>query len=80
MAEDTKSMAKQLGPRGSRANGVAPGPVWTTLQIAGGATMEKLEGFGGDTPMGLPSKPAELASIYVQLADPKAVAPLSPCP
>jgi NAD(P)-dependent dehydrogenase (short-subunit alcohol dehydrogenase family) len=68
----TKSMAKQLGPRGIRVNGVAPGPVWTPLQVAGGATMEKLQGFGGDTPMGRPGQPAELASIYVQLADPKA--------
>ncbi len=68
----TKSMAKQLGPKGIRVNGVAPGPIWTPLQVAGGATMEKLKGFGGDTPMGRPGQPAELASIYVQLADPKA--------
>ncbi|MGA1834330.1 SDR family oxidoreductase [Rhizobium wenxiniae] len=68
----TKSMAKQLGPKGIRVNGVAPGPIWTPLQVAGGATMEKLQGFGGDTPLGRPGQPAELASIYVQLADPKA--------
>ncbi|WJH38632.1 SDR family oxidoreductase (plasmid) [Aliirhizobium terrae] len=68
----TKSMAKQLGPKGIRVNGVAPGPIWTPLQVSGGATMEKLQGFGGDTPMGRPGQPAELASIYVQLADPKA--------
>lgn len=30
--------------------------------------MEKLESFGGDTPLGRPGQPAELASIYVQLA------------
>jgi NAD(P)-dependent dehydrogenase (short-subunit alcohol dehydrogenase family) len=64
----TKSMAKQLGPKGIRVNGVAPGPIWTPLQVSGGATMEKLEKFGGDTPMGRPGQPAELASIYVQLA------------
>ncbi len=68
----TKSMAKQLGPKGIRVNGVAPGPIWTPLQVAGGATMEKLEQFGGKTPMGRPGQPAELASIYVQLADPSA--------
>lgn len=68
----TKSMAKQLGPKGIRVNGVAPGPIWTPLQAAGGATMEKLEQFGGKTPMGRPGQPAELASIYVQLADPSA--------
>jgi len=64
----TKSLAKQLGPKGIRVNGVAPGPIWTPLQISGGATMEKVEQFGGHTPLGRPGQPAELASIYVQLA------------
>ncbi|MFC6095669.1 SDR family oxidoreductase [Flavobacterium qiangtangense] len=63
-----KSLAKQLGPKGIRVNGVAPGPIWTPLQVSGGATMEKLVKFGGDTPLGRPGQPAELASIYVQLA------------
>jgi NAD(P)-dependent dehydrogenase (short-subunit alcohol dehydrogenase family) len=63
-----KSLAKQLGPKGIRVNGVAPGPVWTPLQVSGGATQEKLEKFGSNTPFGRPGQPAELASIYVQLA------------
>ena len=63
-----KSLAKQLGPKGIRVNGVAPGPIWTPLQVSGGATMEKLKSFGGQTPMGRPGQPVELASIYVQLA------------
>jgi NAD(P)-dependent dehydrogenase (short-subunit alcohol dehydrogenase family) len=63
-----KSLAKQLGPKGIRVNGVAPGPIWTPLQVSGGAPMEKLEKFGGQTPLGRPGQPAELASIYVQLA------------
>src|SRR6185503_3139821 len=63
-----KSLAKQLGPKGIRVNGVAPGPIWTPLQVSGGATMEKLEKFGGHTVFGRPGQPAELASIYVQLA------------
>jgi NAD(P)-dependent dehydrogenase (short-subunit alcohol dehydrogenase family) len=63
-----KSLAKQLAPRGIRVNGVAPGPIWTPLQVSGGATQQKLMNFGGDTPMGRPGQPAELASIYVQLA------------
>lgn len=63
-----KSLAKQLGPKGIRVNGVAPGPIWTPLQVSGGATMEKLEQFGGQTPLGRPGQPVELASIYVQLA------------
>jgi NAD(P)-dependent dehydrogenase (short-subunit alcohol dehydrogenase family) len=64
-----KSLAKQLASKGIRVNGVAPGPIWTPLQVSGGATQEKLEKFGGMTPMGRPGQPAELASIYVQLAD-----------
>ena len=63
-----KSLAKQLAPKGIRVNGVAPGPIWTPLQVSGGATMEKLKQFGGNTPMGRPGQPVELASIYVQLA------------
>lgn len=67
-----KSLAKQLGPKGIRVNGVAPGPVWTPLQVSGGATMEKLQKFGSQTSFGRPGQPAELASIYVQLAAPDA--------
>ncbi|WP_184055013.1 SDR family oxidoreductase [Sphingomonas aerophila] len=68
MMNFTKSLAKQLGPKGIRVNGVAPGPIWTPLQVAGGATAEKLKQFGGDTSLGRPGQPVELASIYVQLA------------
>lgn len=67
-----KSLAKQLASKGIRVNGVAPGPIWTPLQVSGGASMEKLEKFGSQTPMKRPGQPAELASIYVQLADAKA--------
>ncbi|RZJ56095.1 MAG: SDR family oxidoreductase, partial [Flavobacterium sp.] len=64
-----RSLAKFLTPKGVRVNGVAPGPIWTPLQVGGGATNEKLKEFGKATPMGRPGQPAELASIYVQLAD-----------
>ena len=63
-----KSLAKQLGPRGIRVNGVAPGPIWTPLQISGGASVSKYTHFGNTTVFGRPGQPAELASIYVQLA------------
>jgi NAD(P)-dependent dehydrogenase (short-subunit alcohol dehydrogenase family) len=63
-----KSLAKQLGPKGIRVNGVAPGPIWTPLQVSGGATQEKLQKFGSQTSFGRPGQPVELASIYVQLA------------
>jgi NAD(P)-dependent dehydrogenase (short-subunit alcohol dehydrogenase family) len=63
-----KSLAKQLGPKGIRVNAVAPGPIWTPLQVSGGASMEKLEKFGSQTPLGRAGQPAELGLIYVQLA------------
>jgi len=63
-----KSLAKQLGGRGIRVTGVAPGPIWTPLQVSGGQTQQKLQHFGGQTSLGRPGQPAELASIYVQLA------------
>ncbi|WP_435524222.1 SDR family oxidoreductase [Chryseobacterium indoltheticum] len=40
-----KSLAKQLGPKGIRVNGVAPGPVWTALEISGGPDSGKYRGF-----------------------------------
>ena len=63
-----RSLGKQLAAKGIRVNGVAPGPIWTPLQVSGGASQEKLKKFGGQTPMGRPGQPVELASIYVQLA------------
>jgi NAD(P)-dependent dehydrogenase (short-subunit alcohol dehydrogenase family) len=63
-----KSLAKALGPKGIRVNGVAPGPIYTPLQISGGATEQKFTNFGGNYPMGRAGQPVELASIYVQLA------------
>jgi NAD(P)-dependent dehydrogenase (short-subunit alcohol dehydrogenase family) len=63
-----RSLAKQLAPKGIRVNGVAPGPIWTPLQISGGATQEKVKKFGENTPMGRPGQPAELAGIFVLLA------------
>ncbi|GJE45964.1 SDR family oxidoreductase [Methylobacterium soli] len=63
-----RSLGKQLAAKGIRVNGVAPGPIWTPLQVSGGASPEKLEKFGAQTPFGRPGQPGELAGIYVQLA------------
>ena len=54
-----KSLAKQLASRGIRVNGVAPGPVWTALQVTGGASSEKIKKFGSQTPLeraGMPGR------------------------
>ncbi len=64
----TKGLAKQLAKKGIRVNAVAPGPIWTPLQVAGGQLPGKMGEFGADTPLGRPGQPAELASLYVLLA------------
>ncbi len=64
-----KSLAKQLGPKGIRVNGVAPGPIWTALQVSGGASEGKVITFGATAPLGRAGQPAELAGIYVRLAE-----------
>ncbi|NYD89682.1 SDR family oxidoreductase [Sphingomonas melonis] len=65
----TKALAKQLGKQGIRVNMVAPGPIWTPLQVAGGQLPGKMHEFGQDTPLGRAGQPAELAGLYVALAD-----------
>ena len=72
IASFTKSLAKQLTPKGIRVNAVAPGPFWTPLQPSGGQKPDKLTKFGADSPMGRPGQPAEIAPLYVLLADPMA--------
>ncbi len=64
----TKGLAKQLAEKGIRVNAVAPGPVWTALQVTGGQKVHDLPAFGEHTPLGRPGQPAELAGLYVLLA------------
>ncbi|MFS0850778.1 SDR family oxidoreductase [Novosphingobium panipatense] len=64
----TKGLAKQLAKKGIRVNMVAPGPIWTPLQVAGGQLPGKLGEFGQDTPLGRAGQPAELAPLFVMLA------------
>lgn len=68
----TKGLAKQLASKGIRVNAVAPGPVWTPLQVTGGQPEEKLPQFGANTPIGRAGQPSELAPIYVLLASDEA--------
>ncbi|MBY9061999.1 SDR family oxidoreductase [Sphingomonas yunnanensis] len=65
----TKGLAKQLAKKGIRVNMVAPGPIWTPLQVAGGQLPGTMGKFGQDTPMGRAGQPAELAPLYVALAE-----------
>ena len=64
----SKALAQQLAPKGIRVNAVAPGPIWTPLQPAGGQPPEDLPTVGEKTPLGRWGQPAELAPAYVFLA------------
>ena len=65
----TKALAKQVAEKGIRVNAVAPGPYWTPLQVTGGQKPDALEKFGADTPLKRPGQPAEIAGVYVILAE-----------
>jgi NAD(P)-dependent dehydrogenase (short-subunit alcohol dehydrogenase family) len=66
----TAGLAQMLAERGIRVNCVAPGPVWTPL-IPSTLSPEKVADFGRQVPMQRPAQPAELATAYVMLADPR---------
>lgn len=65
------SLAQMLGDRGIRVNSVAPGPVWTPL-IPSTLPADAVGSFGGNTPLGRPAQPVELAPAYVLLASDEA--------
>lgn len=64
----TRSLSENLVKKGIRVNAVAPGPIWTPLNPSGGASSEKLETFGENTPMGRPGQPNEVAPSFLFLA------------
>ncbi|EIK63669.1 SDR family oxidoreductase [Pseudomonas lactis] len=67
IANFTAGLAQMLGERGIRVNSVAPGPIWTPL-IVSTMTEDMVKNFGGNTPLGRPGQPVEVAPIYVLLA------------
>lgn len=67
----TKGLAQQVASRGIRVNAVAPGPIWTPLQVSDGQPKEALPEFGKDTPLGRAGQPTELAPAYVFLTSPE---------
>jgi len=63
----TKSLAQNLVPRRIRVNCVAPGPVWTPLNVADKPASEAGH-HGEDTPFGRPAQPEEIAPAFVFFA------------
>jgi NAD(P)-dependent dehydrogenase (short-subunit alcohol dehydrogenase family) len=63
----SKSLAQNLVEKGIRVNCVAPGPVWTPLNIAD-KPAEEAGKHGEDSPMGRPAQPEEVAPAYVFFA------------
>ncbi|KAK0608468.1 hypothetical protein LWI29_031142 [Acer saccharum] len=65
----TRSLALQLVEKGIRVNAVAPGPVWTPLQVAS-LTEDEIKNLGSQVPMKMVAQPCEIAPSYVFLAAP----------
>src|SRR5579884_800997 len=63
----TKSLAENLVERGIRVNCVAPGPVWTPLNIAD-KPAEQAGQHGKKVPYERPAQPEEVAPAYVFFA------------
>jgi NAD(P)-dependent dehydrogenase (short-subunit alcohol dehydrogenase family) len=63
----TKSLAQNLVKKKIRVNCVAPGPVWTPLNIADKPAEEAGE-HGKSVPMERPAQPEEVAPAYVFFA------------
>jgi len=63
----TKALAQNLIERRIRVNCVAPGPVWTPLNVAD-KEAEKVAQHGAKTPLKRPAQPEEVAPAYVFFA------------
>ena len=64
----TLALSDYFAPKGIRVNGVAPGPIWTPLQLDNGKLDGDIPDFGQSTPLGRAAQPVELAPVYVLLA------------
>jgi NAD(P)-dependent dehydrogenase (short-subunit alcohol dehydrogenase family) len=63
----TKSLAQNLVEQGIRVNAVAPGPIWTPLNVVDKPPTQAAK-HGKETPMERPGQPEELAPTYVFFA------------
>lgn len=63
----TRSLAKELGPRGITINAISPGPVETELFLSG-KTAEEVQFFGKQSSFGRIGKPEEIAEVVAFLA------------
>lgn len=64
----TVTLSSYFADKGVRVNGVAPGPIWTPLQLDKGQPDGSIPNFGQDSLLGRAGQPAELAPVYVLLA------------
>jgi NAD(P)-dependent dehydrogenase (short-subunit alcohol dehydrogenase family) len=64
----TVSLSSYFASKGVRVNGVAPGPIWTPLQLDNGKLEGQIPEFGQTYPLGRAGQPVELAPVYVLLA------------
>lgn len=64
-----QTLAISLASKGIRINGVAPGLTYTPILAGLGMTTEQLNQFVATLPLRRPAQPAELAPLYVDLAD-----------
>jgi NAD(P)-dependent dehydrogenase (short-subunit alcohol dehydrogenase family) len=65
----TNALAYQVAKRGIRVNGVAPGAIWTPMQIYFGAPDNNVQNLNAITPIGRIGHPVEMAPLYVTLAE-----------